>query len=84
MHDMGLNKFYDFIPVIYSMINHHTKVEYFSEHILFIIIYLLQEYELNPNKYFEQEINMNIFSQVTEYEVYMYANIQCINMYRYL
>jgi hypothetical protein len=27
---------------------------------------------------------MNNFVQATEHEVYMYAKIQCINMYRYL
>jgi hypothetical protein len=41
MHDMSLNKLYDFIQVVYSMRNHYNKVEYFSEHVLFITIYLL-------------------------------------------
>jgi hypothetical protein len=36
MHDIGLNKFYDFIPVICSMRKHYTKVEYFLS-----IFYLL-------------------------------------------
>jgi hypothetical protein len=41
MHYMSLNKFYDFIKVIYSIKEHYTKVEYFSNHNLFITIYLL-------------------------------------------
>jgi hypothetical protein len=49
MHSMSLNKLSDFIHVIYSITEHYTKVEYFSKHIPFIIIYLLMEYKLNQN-----------------------------------
>jgi hypothetical protein len=35
--------------------------EHFSKHILFTIIYLLQEQRLNPKNYSEQEINMGNF-----------------------
>jgi hypothetical protein len=38
---MSLNGLYDFIHVIYSIIKHYTKVEYFYKHILFITIYVL-------------------------------------------
>jgi hypothetical protein len=38
---MSLNKLYDFIQVIYSIKEYYTKVEYFSNHNLFITIYLL-------------------------------------------
>jgi hypothetical protein len=41
MHSISLNKLYDFIQVAYSVRKYYTKVEYFSKHILFIIIYLL-------------------------------------------
>jgi hypothetical protein len=40
MHHMSLNKLYDFIQVVYGIRKHYTKVEYFSKHILFIVIYL--------------------------------------------
>jgi hypothetical protein len=39
---MSLNFFYNFMHIIYSIKEYETKVEYFSKHILFIIIYLLQ------------------------------------------
>jgi hypothetical protein len=55
---MNLNKFYDFIQVLNSIRKYHTTIEYFYKHILFSTIYLLQEQQLNPNKYSEQEINM--------------------------
>jgi hypothetical protein len=42
-------------------------------HILFTMIYLLQEHNLNPRNYFEQEIILIIFAQATGYKVYMYA-----------
>jgi hypothetical protein len=38
MHDMSLNKLWDFIQVIYSMREHYTKIEYFSKHTLCITI----------------------------------------------
>jgi hypothetical protein len=81
---MKLTMLYDFLLVLLSKRKKPTKNDYFTKHIIFTIIYLLQEQELNPNKYSEQEINMNIFSQPTEHEVYMYAKTQCINMDRYL
>jgi hypothetical protein len=41
MHDLSLNRLYDFIQVVYSMRRHYTKVEYFSKYSLFTAIYLL-------------------------------------------
>jgi hypothetical protein len=38
---MRLNKLYDFIQDAYSVRKYYTKVEYFSNHFLFITIYLL-------------------------------------------
>jgi hypothetical protein len=58
---MNLNKFYDFKKVLNNIRKYHTKIEHFYKHILFSIIYLPQMQKLNPNKYYEQEINMIIF-----------------------
>jgi hypothetical protein len=51
---MSLNKFSNFMQVLYSIRKHGTKNEYFPMHILFTTIYSLQEQKLNPNKYYEQ------------------------------
>jgi hypothetical protein len=51
----------DFIQVPLSRMKHPTRDYYFPTHIQFTIIYLLQEYKLNPRNYFEQAINMTIF-----------------------
>jgi hypothetical protein len=58
---MPLLKFSDFIHVLYSVRDLPTKNQYFSKHILFTTIYLLQEHKLNPRNYLKQEINMTIF-----------------------
>jgi hypothetical protein len=58
---MSLNKFSDFMQVPNCLRNHYTKNEYFPKHVLFTIIYLLQEQILNHNNYSEQEINMRNF-----------------------
>jgi hypothetical protein len=42
---------------------HYTKNHYFSRHILFITIYLLQKQKLNHNKSSEHKINMRHFIQ---------------------
>jgi hypothetical protein len=41
-----------------SSFMHPTKNEYFPMHILFTLIYLLQEQKLNHKNYSEQELNM--------------------------
>jgi hypothetical protein len=41
MHSKSLNKFYDFMQVLYSTREHHAKNEDFPMHILFTRIYLL-------------------------------------------
>jgi hypothetical protein len=58
---MNLIMLSNFIYVLYSKRKHSTKKEYFPKHILFTIIYLLQEQELNHRNYFEPEINMSHF-----------------------
>jgi hypothetical protein len=58
---MHLIMFSDFIQVLNSIRKHTTKNEYFSRHIIFTTIYLLQEQKLNPRIYSEQELNMNNF-----------------------
>jgi hypothetical protein len=51
---------------------------------IFTIIYLLQEHNLNHNKYSENQINMLNFVKVNEYYMIMHVNIQYDNMHRYL
>jgi hypothetical protein len=41
MHVLSPKQWYDFIQVMHSMREYYTKVEYFSKHNLFIMIYLL-------------------------------------------
>jgi hypothetical protein len=48
---MSLNMLSDFMIVLNSMRKHPTKDEYFTKHIQFTTIYLLQKQKLNPNKY---------------------------------
>jgi hypothetical protein len=57
---------YDFMQVLHITRKYYTKNEYFHKHILFTIIYLLQEQKLNHINYSEQEINMDNFVQATE------------------
>jgi hypothetical protein len=61
MHDMCLNKLHDFIQVIYNMRKLYTNNYYFSMHILFTTIYLLQDHNLNPRNYSKKEIIMSNF-----------------------
>jgi hypothetical protein len=81
---MNLNMLFDFIQVLYSIRKHSIKVGYFPKHILFIIIYLLQEQKLNYRNYSKQEIIMGNFVQVTEYDANMYARIEYFDIYRFL
>jgi hypothetical protein len=83
MHYMHLIFIYDFLHVLYSAGKLSTKNEYFSKHILFSTIYLLQEQKLNPRNYSEQEIIMTIFVQANYHDVHMHAKIQCMDMHRY-
>jgi hypothetical protein len=46
---MSLNKLHDFIQVPYSMRKLYANNYYFPKHILFTMIYLLQEHNLNSN-----------------------------------
>jgi hypothetical protein len=58
---MNLIMLSDFIQVLISRRKHTTKNEYFTRHIIFTTIYLLQEEKLNPKNYSEQEIDMRNF-----------------------
>jgi hypothetical protein len=82
MHFVHLILLSDYIPVQTSRNEHYTKKEYFLKQILFSIIYLLLEWELNHNNHSEQELIMSIFVQATEYEVNMYAKL-CIFVDKY-
>jgi uncharacterized membrane protein len=57
---------------------HSTKNAYFTMPVIFTIIYLLQEQNLNRNKYCENQINMINFVKVNEYYMIMHANINMI------
>jgi hypothetical protein len=61
-----------------------TKNYYFPMHILFTIIYLLQEHELNSRIYSKQELIMSIFVQATDHEINMHAKIQYLILHRFL
>jgi hypothetical protein len=56
-----LKWFYDFIQVLHSIEKHPTKKDYFSKHILFSTIYLLQEQKLNPRNYSKPKMVMSNF-----------------------
>jgi hypothetical protein len=58
---MSLNKFYNCMQIIHSIRKHYTKNEYFSKHIQFTTIYLMQEQKLNHRNYSGKEINMRNF-----------------------
>jgi hypothetical protein len=53
-------------------------------HILFTIIYLLQEQELNPRIYSKQELIMSIFVQAIDHEIHMHAKIKYLILHRFL
>jgi hypothetical protein len=81
---MHIITFSDFIQVLDIKRRHPTKNDYFSMHILFTRIYLLQEHKLNHRNYSKQKINMSNFVLATENDVHMYAKIQCENIHRFL
>jgi hypothetical protein len=56
---MRLNKLYDFKQVAYSVRKLYTNNYYFPKHILLSMISSLQEQNLNPRNYYEQEIIMS-------------------------
>jgi hypothetical protein len=55
VHFMNVIVLPDFIQLLYNKRKHSTKNEYFSKHIQFTTIYLLQKQKLNHNKIFGQE-----------------------------
>jgi hypothetical protein len=76
MRFKNLTWFYDFIQFLYSIRKHYTKNKYFPKHILFTMIYLIQEQNLNPRNYPKQKINMVNFIQANEDDMNMSAKIQ--------
>jgi hypothetical protein len=81
MHDVSLSQLYDFIQVAYSMRKLYTNNYYLSKHILFTMINLLQEQNLNPRNYSEQKIFLIKFIQATGYEMYMYAKFEYLDVH---
>jgi hypothetical protein len=61
MRLVRLTWFYDFMQVLNTKRRHYTNSEYLPKYILFTTICLLQEHKLNPNRYSEQELNMENF-----------------------
>jgi hypothetical protein len=59
---MALTTLYDFMQVLNSTRKYYTKNKYFPIHILFSIIYLLHEQELNLRIYSKQELIVEIFA----------------------
>jgi hypothetical protein len=70
-----LTCFSGFMQVLYSKKKLTIKNEHFPMHILFTIIYLLQEQKLNHNNYSEHKINMIYFIKSKEYSINMQAKI---------
>jgi hypothetical protein len=65
------------------MRKNYTKVEYFSKPILFIAIYLPLDYKLIHNNNFMNGTIISNFVQATESEVYMHANFEYLEIYRF-
>jgi hypothetical protein len=81
MQFMDLIMLFDFMPILNSIKKHYTNNEYFYRHIIFNMIYLLQEQKLNPRNYSKKEIIMSNFVQAKDYDLIMYENFQCMNMH---
>jgi hypothetical protein len=81
---MNLIMFSDFVQTVNNIREHPTKNDYFSTHIQFTTIYLLDRHKLNLGNYSKQEIIMINFVQDIEHEVYMYANFEYSNIYVFL
>jgi hypothetical protein len=81
MQFMDLIMLFDFMPILNSIKKHYTNNEYFYRHIIFNMIYLLQEQKLNPRKYSKKEIIMSNFVHAKDYDLIMYENFQCMNMH---
>jgi hypothetical protein len=58
---MNLTMLYDFMQVLNSIRSSLPRRTYFTKHILFTTIYLLQERKFNHKKIYEQELNMGQF-----------------------
>jgi hypothetical protein len=58
---MNLAILYDFMQVLNSIRKQPTKNDYFTKHIIFTIIYLLQDQKLNHENYSRQKRNTSNF-----------------------
>jgi hypothetical protein len=74
----------DFMQVLNSARDIYTKNHYFSMHILFTTISLLQKQGLNPRNYSKQELNMELFVRATGNDMNSHAQFQIICKHRYL
>jgi hypothetical protein len=73
----------DFVQVLNSARKYPTKNKYFSKHSLFSTIYLLQGQELNHRIYSKKKLIMSILVQATDHDGAMYANFECLDVYRF-
>jgi hypothetical protein len=75
---------YDFIQVLNCARDIYTKNHYFSKHILFTTISLLQKKRLNGRNYSKQEMIMKLFVWATGNDMNVHEKIQIICKHRYL
>jgi hypothetical protein len=76
MHFMNLNMLSNFMKVLNINRKHTTKNEYFTMHILFTTIYLLQKQKLTHRNYSKQKLIMSNFVQANEDDMNMHAKVQ--------
>jgi hypothetical protein len=72
------------MQVLNSARDSYTMNHYFSMHILFTTISLLQKQRLNPRNYSKREIIMTLFVWATGKDMNMHAKFQIICKHRYL
>ncbi len=75
---------FGFIQVLNSAREFYTKNYYFTMHILFTTIYLLQKQRLNPRNYSKQELIMELFASAIGDDMKVHAKFQIICKHRYL
>jgi hypothetical protein len=75
---------YDFMQVLNSARDIYTKNHYFSMHVLFTTISLLQKQRLNPRNYSKQELTLELLVQATRDDMNRHAKIQSFTKGRYL
>jgi hypothetical protein len=75
---------YNFMQVLNSARDIYTKNHYFSMHVLFTTISLLQKQRLNPRNYSKQELTLELLVRATRDDMNRHAKIQSFTKVRYL